>query len=283
LSATDLLVAALIAHAPEDAARTLETLDVADAASLLGELEPELASAIVAHMEAAFAATALEQIDAASVADIVAKLQAAEAAALLRRMPSTRDAVLGACPPGLASAVRTVLAHPAHTAGALMDPQVPSLPADHTAAAACQLIRDRPERYKHYLYVVDRAGKLVGVTRPIDVFAAPGERELADLAHSPVARVGVDDPEVAVVAHPAWARFRSLPVVDRDERLVGILRDDVVEPLQRARATQSRAQVSLAMSLAELFWLGLSGVTEGVANVVGREAYHTRADEADRE
>jgi CBS domain-containing protein len=106
----------------------------------------------------------------------------------------------------------------------------------------------------------------------LDLVAAEPETRLEDLMRTPVVRVHADDLEVAVVAHPGWASFASLPAVDRDERLVGVIRDDAVRPLQAsARSGPGSAPVSLALSLAELFWLGLTGVTEGMARVVGRE------------
>ncbi len=272
MTPTELLVEALLESHPEDAARALEPLNVAEVAALVVELEPHHAAAVVLRMDLAFAASTLEQIDAREVAEILSGAPAAAAANLLRRFASAhRDAVLAACPAGIAGAVRAVLAHPARTAGALMDPQVPALPGDVTAGAACAVMRERPDRFKHYVYVVDRAGALVGVTRPIEIFSAAADAPLTTFMRSPVARIAVDDIEVAVLAHPGWARYRSMPVVDRDGRLVGVLRDDVVQSMQRARAAHGATPISFAVSLAELFWLGLTGVTEGVASVIGRE------------
>lgn len=272
MTAIELLVEALVASYPADAARTLERLQPGEAAALLGELPPERATAVLARMEVAFAASLLEQL--AEPAEIVAGLPPADAAVLVRRTPAAFTAsLLAACPSEFARAVGAVIVHPARSAGAMMDPHAPSLPRDLTAAAALAEIRARPAPFKHYVYVVDRGGVLIGVTRLLDLIAAAPELPLDELMRAPVARLHADELEVAVLAHPGWALYTSVPVVDRDERLIGVIRDDVVRAIQaRARAAQQTRPVSLALSFAELFWFGLTGVTEGVANVVGREA-----------
>ncbi|MBA3394819.1 MAG: CBS domain-containing protein [Deltaproteobacteria bacterium] len=273
MNPVDSLALALVETHPVDAARALERLAPAPAAALLRELEPALAAVVVAHAEAGFVTSLFVELDA-EAGPIVAELPSSIAAALLRRVPvATADAVLSACPPRFSTAVRGVISQPIRTAGALMDPHAPSLPRDVAAADALARIRQHPDRFSHYVYVVDRGGVLVGVTRLVDVIAAPPELLLEDLMRTPVARLRTDDLEVAALAHPGWTMYAALPVVDRDDRLVGVIRDDVVRSiLQRTRVSRSETSVSLALSLAELFWLGLSGVTEGVASVVGREA-----------
>lgn len=274
------LAEVLIAEHPDDAARALEQRPPAEVAALLGELETDPAAGVLAQLDATSAAAALEALEADDAAALLTTLAPGHAANMLRRMPAaTTAAILAACPPGFSSAVRAVIAHPARSAGAMMDPHAPSLPRDLAVATALAAIRERPERFKHYIYLVDRAQVLVGVARLIDLVAAPPERLLEDVMRSPVARIVASDLEPAVLAHPGWQRYTSLPVVDHDNRLVGVIRDDVVRSLaQRTRSTRGEEPISLAVSLAELFWLGLAGVTEGVASVVGRETERTERD-----
>lgn len=278
MTALDRLALALVETQPIDAARTLERLEPRAAAALLRELEPAPGAVVLARMDAAFAAAALEELGADG-AELVAALPATDAAALLRRTSATTtEAVLTACPRPFAAAVSAVIAQPVRSAGALMDPLAPSLPRDLTAADALAKIRDQPARFKHYIYIVDREGVLVGVVRLLDLVAAKPEAKLDDLMRTPVARLQADELEIAALAHPGRASYTSLPVVDGEQRLIGVIRDDIVRSVrERVGAAQSGAPVSLALSLAELFWLGLAGVTEGVASVVGREAAYSAA------
>lgn len=278
----DRLALALVETHPTDAARTLERLEPRVAAALFRELEPERGAIVLARMDAAFVAAVLEELGAAG-AELVAALPATGAAALLRRTSApTTEAVLAACPPSFAAAVSAVIAQPMNSAGALMDPLVPSLPRDLTAVDALAKVREEPERFKHYIYVVDREAVLVGVVRLLDLVAAKPQAVLEDLMRTPVVRLQADDLEIAALAHPGWADYTSLPVVDAEQRLVGVIRDNVVRSVrERVGAGQGGTPISLALSLAELFWLGLSGVTEGVASVVGREAASLAAPASD--
>jgi len=279
------VVVALAERHPDDAAHVLEQSPSGEVAVVLDGLEPELAARLLSRMDAHAAAAAIDELDAGDAAEIVAALAPAEATALLRRVErETQVAVLAVCPPGVAAAVRTSLAHGAGTAGAVMDPHAPSMPRDLTCADALTVIRERPHRYRHYVYVVERGGALLGALRPLDLIGAAPEARLDEIMRTPVVRVRATDPEASVVAHPGWASFSSLPVVDGDERLVGVIRDDDVRALAaRTRAGAGSSPASLAMSIAELLWLGLVGMTEGLAAVVGREARDAREAREARE
>lgn len=274
MTPTDRLVDAMIEEHPEDAARALEQLAPVQIAALLAELEPEAAARVLGRVDVELGAATVAALAVDDGAAILAVLAPEHAANILRRVPSTTaDPILAACPPGFGQAVRVVIAHPARSAGALMDPHAPSLPRDLRVDTALAAIRERPDRFKHYIYIVDRAHVLVGVARLIDLVASPADRLLEDLMHASVARIHANDLEQAVLAHPGWQRYLSLPVVDPAGRLVGVIRDDKVRSLaERTRYERGAEPVALAVSLAELFWLGLAGVTEGVASVVGREA-----------
>jgi Mg/Co/Ni transporter MgtE len=256
----------------DDAARVLEGEAPAAVAALLCELELADATALLDRLEAGFTAAVLAALTPADAAAHLAGLSPAAAATVLRHTaPAIADAVLAAAPSELASAIRRVLVHPARTAAALMDPKPPAMPRDRSAAAALAAIRAEPARYGRYVYVVARDGELVGALRLVDIIAAAPEARLDALMVSPVVRLLADDPEAAVLAHPGWARYPQLPVVEAGEQLVGVIRDDDVHALRRRdHAVPAGSSATLALSLAELFWLGMIGVADGVANVMGR-------------
>ncbi|MGE0549706.1 MAG: CBS domain-containing protein [Kofleriaceae bacterium] len=295
--AIDRLIEALVVVDPDGAARALERLQPAEVAAWFHELQQrhrdddgagldrERCATLFARMDSGFAASTIEAVEALHAGDAAAILDCLPAtvvAKVLRAASTpTIQAVLAACSHELAATVRTLLAHPARSAGTLMDPQVPSVMRDATAAAALELIRSRPARFKHYVYVVERGGRLVGVTRVIDLLAAAPDAIVEHMMHMPVVRISVAEPEVAVLAHPGWLRFRCLPVVDRDERLLGVIRDDDMRGMQqRLTSAHAAAPIALTLSFAELCWVGLAGVTEGVASAVLNKATAPPRDRA---
>lgn len=270
MTPTELIADVVLRSHRDHAARVLEREAPDGVAALLIELELADAAALLDRFDAGFAAAVLEAMTPAIAADHLAGLEPAAAAAVLRQAaPAAADAVLAAIPPEHASAIRAVLAHPARSAAALMDAKPPAMPRDRTAGEALAVIRAHPGRYGHYIYVVARDGELVGVLRLIDVVAAAPEARLDALMVSPVVRLLADDPEAAVLAHPGWARYAQLPVVEANERLVGVIRDDDVRAMRRREPSEAAdPSTTLALSIAELFWIGMIGVADGVANVV---------------
>ncbi|MGE0870916.1 MAG: CBS domain-containing protein [Kofleriaceae bacterium] len=294
-AAVDGLIEGLIAIDPDGAARTLERLEPGATAAWLHELQQRHRNGdddaldiarcadLLARMEAAIAAATIERVQALHAGDAAAILSAlpSTAVAKLLRAASagTTQAVLAALPRELAAAVRTLLAHPAHSAATLMDPHPASVLGDATASATLDTIRAQPDRFKHYVYVVERTGRLVGVTRVVDLLAAAPEARIDQLMRTPVVRISAAEPEVAVLAHPGWQRFRSLPVVDRDDRLLGVIRDDDMRATQqRLSAAHTTSPMSLTLSFAELCWAGLAGITEGVATMALATASTRAAD-----
>lgn len=272
--AADVLARQLVAEFPIDAARVLERFDGADIAEVLSDAAPMSAARVMRALPTAIARDALGRMSLDPARAVVAALTAPWAAALLRTAPAQRFAdVLAGQTARHKSAIERALSHPPQTVGALTDPLVASLPPDTDAAAAIELLRARPGMHGNRVYVADREGALRGVLPVSTIIAAPPTATLRDLMTGEVVAVSADDDTLAVASHPAWARWRSLPVVDRDNRLLGVLRFEAVQRFLLAQPTHTATSLSLPLSMAELFWLGLRGITDGLANTVApREA-----------
>jgi CBS domain-containing protein len=119
-----------------------------------------------------------------------------------------------------------------------------------------------------YLYLIERGGKLAGVVDPLDLLGAAPEMPLAGIMSPALEWLGVADARSRVLAHGGWRELRALPVVDEDHRLVGVVAREIVSRLQN-EVGQGKHPVSLTLSLAELFWIGVAGMTEGFAKVTG--------------
>jgi magnesium transporter len=177
-------------------------------------------------------------------------------------------------------ALHRLLAHPEGTAGGLMDSLVLALPDDVEAEGAVERVRQSPQRALAYLYVVDRAGRLSGVTSLHELMAAPAEKRLAEVMHTPVMRLRADDDRRAILVHPGWNEYHALPVVDVEGRFLGAVRYETLRRLE-TEGEQDRGEraVSVAVSLGELYWLGLSGLFEGLGAVALRGAREADRDE----
>jgi magnesium transporter len=273
VSAADRLAAALITHHPGEAARVMERFAPADAAGVVAELAAPVAAGLLHWMAPGFAADCVTGMPADAAAEALAGLDADAAAAILRRLDQARrEPLLDALPRRERTAIATLLAHPLGTAGALMDPRVVGLPDDLTVADALAELRREPERFARYVYLVTRGDRrLVGVLSLWQLIAAGPETRLSAIMHTHVTHIAANTPDEAIIEHPGWTDWHALPVVDAAGGLIGALGHEVAIRLQRGRrAPEAQHGAELALHLAELFWVGLAGVTRGLGHEASR-------------
>ena len=271
----DRLATAFLAAHPLDAAPAVERLPPAEAVPTRAGAPAHVAAGVLRHMAPPAAVDCLEGLGPAAAAPVIAALSLDDAALLLRRLP---EPVLGATlerlSPDAATALGTVLRHPPHTAGALMDPRVLAAPDDVTVGEAFARIRQSPRHVLYYLYVVDRAGRLAGVLNLRELMLAPADATLDAVMRPATARLSALDGIGAVVVHPGWRALHALPVVDAGGRFVGAIRYETLRKLdaEPERSVASDSQVGAWLSLAELCWVGLTGILVSLGSPRAPEA-----------
>ncbi|HEX9820692.1 MAG TPA: CBS domain-containing protein [Methylomirabilota bacterium] len=263
MSLASRLATAFLATHPLDAAPVVERLPPAEAVQALAAAPASVAAGVLRHMAPPAAAECLERLGPAGAAPIVAALPLDGAALLLRRLPEpTLGATLAGMPAEAAAALATVLRHPPYTAGALMDPRVLAASGDMTVGEAFARIRQSPRHVLYYLYVVDRTGRLVGVLNLRELMLAPVDATLGAVMRPATARLTALDGMGVVVVHPGWRALHALPVVDAGGRFVGAIRYETIRRLEAhpERVAPVGSRVGLWLGLAELCWIGLTGV-----------------------
>jgi magnesium transporter len=261
------LARAFLEDHPSDAALALERLAVDRRAAVLRESPAESARA-VSQMVPAAATEALARLDAKDAAPVLEALPLDTAILMLRRLPAEVAARLVA---GLAAdtqeLARRALRYPDGTAGALMDPAVLALPDDISVAEARTRLRRESTGLLYYLFVVDRAGRLVGVLDIAELMRARARDALRGAMHERVEHLPAWTPAAAVRTHPGWRIFHAMPVTDDGGRLVGAIRYQQLRRLeQEAEAGGGAGGTSVTVgALGELFHLGMAGFIEGVA------------------
>jgi magnesium transporter len=273
--ATDRIIARALAEGhPAAAARVLERFDSGQCAGLLAEWIPQPAASVLELMMPDLAVDCLARLPPRSAREVLAGLDLDSAAGLLRRAAEdARQALLAGMGQERREPLLRLLAQREGTAGALMDPLVPDLPDDIDAQAALRRVSQAARRALAYVYVVDRAGRLGGVVSLHDLVKAPPRARLAGLMRGPVMCLQADDDRRSILAHPGWDEFHALPVVDQDRRLLGVVRYETLRRIDAESSHQrTESAVSVAVSLGELFWLGLSGLVDGLGRVALRAA-----------
>jgi magnesium transporter len=151
-------------------------------------------------------------------------------------MPATvARQLLAGLSPAERQLTSTLLGYPEDSAGRLMSPEVASLPAGLTAAQALERLRriGRSAETIYALPVTDGRRRLIGALGLRDLVLADPEATVGDLMDADVysARVDTDQEEVARLMREA--DLLALPIVDSEDRLVGIVTvDDAMEVLE---------------------------------------------------
>jgi magnesium transporter len=269
---TKLCNAFLLAH-PDDAARLVEQLPEPERARVLTACDPVAAARVLGAMAPLQAAETLARLDATTGATLVSHLALEVAASLLRRSPEpVKGGLLEAMDAQLARAIRKRLRYPEGTVGALMDPVVMALPGDLTAGEALEQARRFKLPVGYYLYVVDRQGRLVGVTNLRQLVHAEPGTAIASLMQTRVARLSASASREALSASPYWRDYHRLPVVDGRGNLVGMVRYETLRRIQdEVEGTgEAAGGIGTLMALGELYWMGLAGVLSGTPGGTGQ-------------
>lgn len=255
-----------------DAARVLEQLPGADVAALLAAMPATIAARALGAMVPTIGSQCLERLAPDSAAAALAELPAPYAAVLLRRLePGRTSTILAAMPEDEARLLGTILDYPPDSAGSMMDSRVFAAAERLQVGEALAALRRPAPQPPDDVFVVDDEHRLVGVVRLRDLLSARRHEPLTGVMDRAVSRLPATAPRAAILTHPGWRRFHTLPVVDGAHRLVGAITHATVHAIfeEDALGRPSRADaVTTVFALGELYWLGLSGVLDGVASAV---------------
>ncbi|MDI9629181.1 MAG: magnesium transporter [Acidobacteriota bacterium] len=198
-----------------------------------------------------------EHLDASNQAELVTRLRDDETASVFAQMdPDDRVDLLDELPAGVASRLllglspaerdltAVVLGYPKGSTGREMSPEVAVVPQDMDAATALRRVLGRlyDSETIYMIAVSDGTRRLVGVISLRDLLAADPNTSMAELARKADRALATEPAEVAA-RRVADRRRLALPVVDSEDRIVGILTvDDALDILQRANSEDQARQ-----------------------------------------
>jgi magnesium transporter len=247
--------------------------------SLLVERNGRLAMEAVSELGPEAGAALLATRSAEEIAKLTQEIESDDAAALIDHLPEELSAaVLDLMRPKQSGEVENLLEYDEQTAGRIMNPQVFALSEDLTVGEAItELQGNRDVEMVFYLYVVDERRHLVGVTSLRRLLLVSPETPLKRIMTTDLisARVDMDQEEVA--RQVASYNLLAIPVVDEENKLVGVItvddiidviKDEATEDIYRLAgvAGDERPFTPAGESLRKrLPWLGVNLVTAFVA------------------
>ena len=257
------LTLAFLTDHPGEAARVVEALPVADASALFREIPARVGSPVLAAMLPTAAARMLGALTDAHVLALLTAAGTQTAVALLRHIADPRRTqLIDGLPTVAALASRVLLGFPEDAVGAWSDPEVIALAPGTTAGHALHRVRQGPEAGVDRILVVDADRKLLGDVSLEALLHAPEYATLASVMRAATTTLPAMMPIAAAAALRAWERGSALTVVDREQRLIGILRRSTLARALRERATRRQAHTAQSISavLAGSYWNVIAGL-----------------------
>jgi magnesium transporter len=212
---------------PRDAAQALDDLDVQEAAKILNKLPTRLNGLLMERLVPSKVAPLLDLVDSSRATELLASLPPRQASLIIQYLEADkREALLSTLSDSMGSQLRELIEYPLDTAGGMMEPRVTSIYSDHNVQAAVNALRRAPRQTLYYLYVTDREGRLTGVLNMRSLLLASPRDSIESLMSRQILRLPVNMSREDVLTLLRRHRFLALPVVDDENRLIGVIKHD---------------------------------------------------------
>ena len=238
IGATANLLNLLQKQHPADLAQIFSSLQDRDrqaSFSLLVERNSKLAMEALSELGPEAGAALLADRSADEIARFVQELPSDDAAAIIDHLPKELSAsVLDLMRRKESASVENLLEYPEQTAGRIMNPNVFALSEELTVGEAItELQSARDVEMVFYLYVVDARRHLVGVVSLRRLLLVSPETPLKRIMTADLISVRVDTDQEEVAQQVASYNLLAIPVVEEENKLVGVITvDDVIDVIK---------------------------------------------------
>ena len=220
-----------------DIAVILEELEEKDMLKIFRILPKDMAADVFSYMEfdnQQYIITSLSERDAAGIID---NLMADDATDLLEEMPANIvKRLLAAASPDTRRDINHLLRYPEDSAGSIMTVEFVDLKENLTVEQAIQRIRNVgvDSETINICYVLDSRRTLLGTVALRYLLLSQPDEIIGDIMHENVISLTTMMDQEEVVRQFKKYDFTSMPVVDNENRLVGIITvDDVVDIMEQ--------------------------------------------------
>lgn len=217
---------------PADILDALEEYD-GDPFTFLARLPNDILASLIEEEEEDDKAKLLDLFPAERKKEIISEMASDELVDLLETIdPEEADILIDSMDESQAQELKTLLTYDSETAGGIMATEFVSISTRMTVKDTLEYLQVHGEEAEalNYLYILDPDNILKGVVALRDIVVSPFDTPLTQLTNPNVVSVPytMDQEEVAQIFHKYG--FTSIPVVDENHKMLGIITaDDVLE------------------------------------------------------
>ena len=239
--------------------QALAEMNHADVAALLEELEEEpllrvfrilpkdLAADVFSYMESDVQKTIIAALSEKETAQIVNNLMADDATDLLEEMPANVvTKILENASPDTRRDINHLLRYPEDSAGSIMTVEYVDLKENFTVEQAIEHIRKvgLDSETINVCYVLDGQRHLLGTVALRYLLLSDPEERIGNIMHEHVIALGTLMDQEEVASQFKKYDFTTMPVVDNENRLVGIITVDDIVDIMEEEATEDMEKMA---------------------------------------
>jgi magnesium transporter len=227
----------LVPVQPVDIADAIEGLPEAMQVIAFRLLSKAEAIEVYEYLDSSVQQALIEEFKRQDVLDIVDKMSPDDRARLFDELPAkVVRRLVEQLSPKERQATALLLGYEADTAGRIMTPEYISLKETLTVSETLERIRSLAKVTEtiYYLYVTDASRSLKGIVSLRELVTSQPQQTLDEIMARDVVCVHTDTDQEDVARLIQRYDFLAVPVVDREQRLVGIVTvDDVIDILEK--------------------------------------------------
>lgn len=220
-----------------DIAEILDELDLDDCMYIIKLLDSETTSEILMELDEDNREKILKNLSAKEIAEEIEELDTDDAADIIAELPEERqqEVISQIEDEAHKAEIEELLSYDENSAGGLMAKELVKVYETWTVAGCIRRIRAQAANVTrvHSIYVVDKKEKLIGRLSLRDLITAKSDQKIADIYIKNVDYVFVDEDVEDVARVMAKYDLEAIPVVDKNQTLLGrITIDDVVDVIK---------------------------------------------------
>ena len=219
-----------------DIAAVLEDISEEDMVKVFRILPKDTAADVFAYLEVDHQQMIITSLSEKDAGNIINNMMADDAADMFEEMPaSVVKKLLASASPDTRRDINHLLRYPEFSAGSIMTVEYVDLKENLTVAQALERVRKVgvDSETINTLYVLDKSRTLVGSLTLRKLLLSDPDDVVADIMHENVICVNTLMDQEEVARQFKKYDFTAMPVVDNEQRMVGIITiDDIVDILE---------------------------------------------------
>ncbi|MCR5142589.1 MAG: magnesium transporter [Ruminococcus sp.] len=232
-------------------------VDAKDISLLFRLLPKDTAAEVFTYMETDMKELLINRFTDTELEDIVDNLFIDDTVDLIEEMPANVvQRILAASDPQSRKMINMILKYPEDSAGSIMTTEFVYMKRDQTVKECLEKIRSlgMVKETVYTIYVTEQDRRLVGVLSILDLLTADDDDIIGDIMDENVITALTTDDQEQVAAQFAKYDFVALPIVDNENRIVGIVTFDDAMDVVEEEATEDMAHMAATMTSEESYF-----------------------------